>query len=154
MGLTYLAVLLAQVFFRADSVADAMRLLGGAFGTRGWELPLPVRESSLVQFGPMSGFLLNHHLIRIGSIELYNSMTKPLLYSVPVIAGLMLLAWGTPNTYQILGKWNPSLQTVSPMRWGFLQWEPRLVWSVSIGLMLFFVLTRLDHPGRFLYFQF
>ncbi len=155
VALTYLAVLLAQVFFRADSIGDALRLLGGAFGRQGWELPLPVRESSLVKFGPVGGFLLNHGLIKIGSIELYDAVTKPLLYNVPLILGLALLAWGTPNTYQILGTWNPSLQKVTPLRrWRFLTWQPRLAWSVGVGVMLFFVLTRLDHPGRFLYFQF
>ena len=154
VALTYLSVLLAQVFFRADNVPDALRLLGGAFGGRGVELPLPVRESSLVNFGRMSGFLLHNGLIEIGSIELYNDVTKPLLYNIPLIVGLGLLAWGTPNTYQILGRWNPSLQKVTPTRWRFMQWEPNLVWSVGIGVMLFFVLTRLGHPGRFLYFQF
>jgi alginate O-acetyltransferase complex protein AlgI len=152
--LTYLSVLLAQIFFRADSIRDALKLLTGAFGLRGVELPLPVRESSLVEFGTMSSFLLHHGLIEIGSIDLYDNVTKPLLYNVPVIVGLMLLAWGTPNTYQILGSWNPSLQKVSPMRWRFLKWQPNQAWSLCMGLMLFFVLTRLGHPGRFLYFQF
>ena len=154
VALTYLSVLLAQVFFRADSISDAFRLLGGAFGLRGQEFPLPVRESSLIKFGPISDFLLNHHLIQIGSIELYDSVTKPLLYNVPVIIGLGMLAWGTPNTYQILGRWNPSLQKVTPMNWRFLLWEPTRAWSLCMGVMLFFVLIRLDHPGRFLYFQF
>ena len=152
--LTYLAVLLAQVFFRADSIPDAVHLLGGAFGQRGFEMPLPVREGSLIKFGPVSDFLLNHHLIQIGSIQLYDSVTKPLLYNVPVILGLMLLAWATPNTYQILGTANPALQKPAPTRWNFLLWKPNLAWSVAIGLMLFYVLTRLGHPGRFLYFQF
>ncbi len=152
--LTYLSVLLAQVFFRADSVGDAVRLLARAFGSGGLELPLQVRESSLVQFGRMTNFLLNHHIITVGSLELYEAVTKPLLYNAPLIGALMLVAWATPNTYQILGKWNPSLQKVPAMRWNFLLWQPRIAWSVSIGVMLFFVLTRLDHPGRFLYFQF
>jgi alginate O-acetyltransferase complex protein AlgI len=152
--LTYLSVLLAQVFFRAESVPDAIRLLGGAFGLHGLELPLPVRESSLIQFGPLSGFLLDHRLIGIGSIQLYDSVTKPLLYNIPVIVGLALLAWGTPNTYQILGTQNPALQKVSPTRWRFLIWQPSLAWSLCVGMMLFYVLTRLGHPGRFLYFQF
>jgi hypothetical protein len=152
--LTYLAVLLAQVFFRAASVADAVGLLAGAFGLRGIELPLPVRESSLVQFGRFTGLLLHSQLIQVGSLELYDTVTKPLLYSAPLIAGLMLIAWFTPNTYQLLGRWNPSLQKVAPLRWNFLLWQPRLAWSVGVGAMLFVVLTRLDHPGRFLYFQF
>jgi alginate O-acetyltransferase complex protein AlgI len=152
--LTYLSVLLAQVFFRSDSVTDALRLLGGAFGLRGVELPLPVRESSLVKFGSLSDWLLSHHLIAIGSIELYDNVTKPLLYNIPIIAGLMLLAWGTPNTYQILGSCNPSLQKVTPLHWNFLLWQPNRAWSLCMGVMLFFVLTRLGHPGRFLYFQF
>ena len=152
--LTYLAVLLAQVFFRADSVPEAMHMLTGAFGLRGLELPLPVRASSLVEFGPFGGVLMHLHLISIGSLELYNTVTKPLLYNMPVVFGLMLLAWGTPKTYQILGSWNPSLQKVSRMRWRFAFWQPNLTWAAGMGAMLFFVLTRLDHPGRFLYFQF
>ena len=154
VAITYLAVLLAQVFFRADSVGDAWRLLVGAFGGRGWELPLPVRESSLVRFGAFTDTLVHTGLIRIGSIELYEAVTKPLLYNVPLIAGLMVIAWSMPNTYQILGSWNPSLQKVTPLRWHMLNWRPNLAWSACVGVMLFFVLTRLDHPGRFLYFQF
>ena len=152
--LTYLSVLLAQVFFRADSVSDAVRLLAGAFGLRGWELPLPVREGSLIKFGPISDFLLNAHLIQIGTIELYDTVTKPLLYNIPIIFGLMLLAWATPNAYQILGAANPALQKVPPTGWRFLIWQPSLAWSLSLGVMLFYVLTQLGHPGRFLYFQF
>jgi alginate O-acetyltransferase complex protein AlgI len=154
VALTYLSVLLAQVFFRAEGIPDALRLVGGAVGLHGLEFPLPVRQGSLVNFGPISDFLLHYRLIEIGSIELYDSVTKPLLYNVPVIIGLALLAWGTPNTYQILGNWNPSLQKVTPIRWRFLLWEPSLAWSLSMGVMLFLVLTRLGHPGRFLYFQF
>lgn len=154
VGLTYLAVLLAQVFFRADSIRDAVRLLGGAFGQQGFEMPLPVRESSLIKFGPISDFLIHARFIEIGSIQLYDAVTKPLLYNVPVIIGLMMVAWATPNTYQILGPWNPSLQKVAPSGWDFLQWKPNLGWALGIGVMLFYVLTRLGHPGRFLYFQF
>jgi hypothetical protein len=40
------------------------------------------------------------------------------------------------------------------MRWRILYWQPTMIWSPAVGLMLFFILTRLGHPGRFLYFQF
>jgi hypothetical protein len=117
-------------------------------------MPLPVRERSLIKFGPFRDILLHTRLIEIGSIQLYDTVTKPLLYNVPIIIGLMLVVWATPNAYQILGPWNPSLQRVTPTNWRFLLWKPNLAWSVAIGLMLFYVLTRLGHPGRFLYFQF
>ena len=151
---TYLCVLVAQVFFRADSTSDALRLLGGAIGLNGWEFPLPVRGGSFVKFGPLADALVHGGLIQSGSIELYDQLTKPLLYNVPVIAGLMLLAWATPNTYQILGTWNPSLQKVTPMRWRLLQWQPNRFWAVIVGVLLFAAMTQLDRPGRFLYFQF
>jgi hypothetical protein len=154
VGLTYLAVLLAQVFFRADSVPDALKLLGGAFGLRGSELPLPVRAGSFAAFGTPGQVLLHLGLIGPGPVEDYVSMTRPLLLNIPIILALMVLAWGTPNTYQILGSWNPSLQKVTPTRWRFILWQPSLPWAVCIGAMLFYVLTRLDHPGKFLYFQF
>jgi hypothetical protein len=66
----------------------------------------------------------------------------------------MVIAWGTPNVYQLLGAWSPALQKVPATRWWRFTWQPNLAWSVCAGLMLFYALTKLDHPGRFLYFQF
>jgi hypothetical protein len=39
VALTYAAVLVAEVFFRAGSVGDALALLGGMIGVNGIELP-------------------------------------------------------------------------------------------------------------------
>jgi hypothetical protein len=152
--LTYFSVLLALVFFRAESISDALKLLGGTFGWRGDDLPLSIRGGRIAQFGWLGDFLNRHGLIVIGPAELYDTVTKPLLYNSLLIAALAAVAWGTPNAIQLLGEWSPALQKVPPTRWRFLQWQPTFPWAVGVGVMLFYVMTQLDHPGRFLYFQF
>jgi alginate O-acetyltransferase complex protein AlgI len=154
VGLTYLSVLLAQIFFRANSVGDAVNLLKGAFGLHGSDLPLAVRAGSFDKFGALAVPLQHLGLIAPGAPEVYDAVTKPLLYNSAIILGLLVLVWGTPNTYQILGSWNPALQKVKPARWPVLRWQPNLAWSLCTGVALFLVFTMLGHPGKFLYFQF
>jgi D-alanyl-lipoteichoic acid acyltransferase DltB (MBOAT superfamily) len=152
--LTYACVLLAQVFFRADSVRDAMGLLGGAFGHNGVELPLVVRGGRMVELGSLGRFFFNLGLIAPGEGALYDATTKPLMVNSLLIVALGAIAFGTPNVYQILGEWSPALQKVPAARWRAILWQPNLAWSVGCGVMLFYAMTKLDHPGRFLYFQF
>lgn len=153
--LTYASVLLAQIFFRAGSVSDALALIGGAFGAQGRDLPLPIfAESVLGHLGAAGDFLIRQGVILIDNQEHYDAITRPLMYNTMLGIGLGVIAWSTPNAYQILGEYSPGLQKVSEIKWKFLLWRPNLLWAVVVGLGLFLALTRLDHPGRFLYFQF
>jgi alginate O-acetyltransferase complex protein AlgI len=153
--LTYLAVLLAQVFFRAASVADAIALLAGAVGLHGYDLPLSVAGFRLVRFGAAGTFLYHHGIIALSATHaLWDTVTKPLLSNSLLIFGLMVIAWGTPNSTQLLGESSTALQKIPGTQWRFLLWKPNLQWATAIGLALYFVLTRLNQPGRFLYFQF
>ncbi len=154
VALTYLCVLLAQIFFRAVSVHDALALLGGAFGAHGTDLPLVMRGGRMIQLGPIGAFLFDHGIIAPGLPELFISETRPLVYNSLMVAGMMLIVWFTPNVYQILGDASPALQKVPPTRWRHVLWRPNLVWAGTVGVMFFYALTKLEHPGRFLYFQF
>ena len=155
VGLTYLAVLLAQVFFRAESVHDAVTLLGGAFGGHAANLPLPIMaDSKLGHGGFIRDFMINHGLVYLAKAEAYRAVTQPLMYNIALVLALALIAWCTPNTYQILGDYSPGLQKVSAMKSKLLSWKPNLAWALIVGTGLFLAMTRLSHPGRFLYFQF
>ena len=89
--LTFVAVLVAQAFFRANGVGDAMLLVQGMIGMRGIEaLDLAARVDGLA-WGDAWRMLLGHHM--------------QLIYAV-VLQGI---AWFTPNAHQILGRYSPAL---------------------------------------------
>lgn len=126
--LTFAAVLLAQVFFRADGVSAAMAMIAGALGFhhgRGAGDGMP-------QFSPGLSALL------------------------PILAGLAIV-WFLPNTQQILERFHPAIE-VSPADRSEgrvrVLWQPNLAWGLALGLVLFVVLVRLENPTSFLYFQF
>jgi D-alanyl-lipoteichoic acid acyltransferase DltB (MBOAT superfamily) len=154
VALTYGAVLLAQVFFRANSVGDAMAMLRAAIGLHGTELPLELRGGRLTELGTIGNFFYHLGIIAPGRADVFVTFTRPLMQNCELIVLLAAIAWGAPNIYQILGDWSPALQKVPAARWRRLLWQPNLAWSLGAGVLLFYALTKLDHPGRFLYFQF
>ena len=132
IGLTYLAVLIAQVFFRASSVHDAVRLLEamcGVFGTYDHaSAPLhffPPDDQSLKQFG------------------------TPL-----ELAAMYFIVWFMPNGLQILSPFEPSLSKIradSPLRFA---WQPSLAWSIALGCLAAVALLATAGLTEFIYFRF
>jgi alginate O-acetyltransferase complex protein AlgI len=155
VALTYLSVLLAQVFFRANSVPSACTLIRDAFGQHGYDLPLSVAGFRLVRFGPVGDWLHRLGIIVLSPTHiLWDTVTKPLLLNSLMILGMAVIVWGAPNSIQLLGNWSPALQKIPGTKLRLLLWKSNLGWATGVGVALFFVLTRLDQPGRFLYFQF
>src|SRR5260221_177563 len=88
--LTYLAVLVAQVFFRAASTSDAARILAYAIGANGVGLP--------GQLAPYLGHVLPASVFSVDPLSVVTYET-----GVRVALGF-LIVWFTPNSQQILGK--------------------------------------------------
>ena len=154
VALTYLAVLVSQIFFRADSSGDAVSLLSGMVGLHGSGLPLPIPLNNVKYLGPAQHWLLDHHVFAVALREAYDSLTLPLVTNCLLALGLGLLAFATPNVYQIMGQWSPALTKVrADTRWP-LHWKPSIVWAGIAGIMMFWSCLYFDHPARFLYFQF
>ncbi len=127
--LTFLCVLVAQVFFRAHSSGHAISILASMVG-RHWH-----RGSSL--FPRETG-------------------AKAALDVAEMALGFVIV-WGLPNTQQILGRFKPSLQ-VTPWDkeasgMGLI-WRPRLGWAFALGTVFFISIVHLQDPSTFLYFQF
>jgi alginate O-acetyltransferase complex protein AlgI len=126
--LTFLCVLVTLVFFRANSVRQALSLLAGMIGIHG--------------AGP-SAFALSHEENERNTF-------------IRIVIGLFIV-WVMPNTQQILSRFKPSLaakmvsESTNPRG---LLWVPRAVWAVPLGGILFFSLVHLQDPSTFLYFQF
>ena len=134
--LTFVAVLVAQAFFRANGVGDAMLLVQGMIGMRGIEaLDLAARVDGLA-WGDAWRMLLGHHM--------------QLIYAVVLLG----IAWFTPNAHQILGRYSPALFKPQEAATPWMRWRPTLGWLAVMLALLFFCLVNLHKETRFLYFQF
>ncbi len=154
VALTYLAVLVTQVFFRADDASDAVQLVAGMAGMHGSGLPFAIPLNDLRFFGPTGPWLLDHGWIRVAAREIYNTMTLPLAKNLTLALCLAAIAFAAPNVYQIMGDWSPALNKVKASTTWSLRWAPTWPWAILTGGLLFAACLRFDHPARFLYFQF
>ncbi len=132
--LTFLSVLVGQVYFRADSVHDATYVLGTMIGLHGLG----------------NGFSAFPYL---GEIPTISSFLHSPLLTVAALAGCFFIVWALPNTQEILGQL-PSGHTRLPGLLSRLNWNPTAVWSLGLAVIFCMVILLLDASTRFLYFQF
>ena len=144
---TFLAVIVAQVFFRSNSTSDAFSLIGGMLGLH------PVAGAIMVPgwlFGSAHG--LAAHLRDAGLITLTDNATE--LKNWLQIALGFVIVWAAPNTQQIMFDFAPVLGSIKPFPWPSLRWRPGVRWGLVMGALLLASLCNLENVSRFLYFQF
>ncbi|MGB3533504.1 MAG: MBOAT family protein [Microcoleaceae cyanobacterium] len=146
---TFLAVVVSWVFFRADSFDSAQSILASMIGMNGislpqfWEPYLGFMRAWGVDF---SGFTVNVGLAQ--------------KYAVIGITMLLAVVWFTPNTQQWMGQYSPTLtepQDSSPsghLLWKRLEWKPSPTWSAILGGLTAVCLLGMTRVSEFLYFQF
>lgn len=126
--LTFAAVLLAQIFFRAASTGYALAMLAGMFG---------------LQHG------------RAASLSQLTSGSGPA--ALVLLAMGFFIVWTLPNTQQILARFKPAIALApsdrepGPVQW---LWRPTPAWGLALGALLLAVLIKMENPTTFLYFQF
>ncbi|NJK54805.1 MAG: MBOAT family protein [Pleurocapsa sp. SU_5_0] len=148
---TFIAVVISWVFFKANSFETATSMLQSMFGFKGIELP-----DFLV---PYLGFLRN---VGIGFSGFTVNVGISQKYATFGILILLLIVWLTPNTQQWMGKYNPALtepveQYQSQWQqqlWHYLSWKPNKIWTVIIASLTALSLLCFSRVSEFLYFQF
>ena len=142
--LTFLAVMLAWIFFRAPDVATAWDIAGALVGANGVSLPrgLASHAPSLAQWGWQPAF------DGIRWIELAGP-------GLPVLLAAMLLAFKAPNTQEIFFLYEPAIERIfQPAgRWAF-SWRPTSRWSVGLAALFVACIFGMNRVTEFLYFQF
>ncbi|PMS35758.1 D-alanyl-lipoteichoic acid acyltransferase DltB (MBOAT superfamily) [Trinickia symbiotica] len=136
---TFVAVLVAFVFFRAHGMDDAWALLKGMLGLRGIE--------------SIDAWPIGHASIDIGALEVLRltlGRTLPALQ----IAALLAIAWFAPNSHQLMGRFSPALDRAALDVPAWLVWRPSWRWAVVTFALLFVCAAQLHGEVRFLYFQF
>ena len=138
VSLTFLAVLIGQVFFRAGSITEALDLLAGMAGLHGVIAPSTAAAggSKLAQVQAMLGLELDD----------YKRCAKLVIF--------FAMAWFLPNSLQIMAAANPVIGgAIKPAPKSFL-WHPSLHWAVASGVLAAFAVLPLGGTTEFLYFQF
>lgn len=135
--LTWIAVLIAFAFFRADGMDEALNLLKGMAGLRGIE---QLAWPELAEVGGQIGTWL--HLISGRSV------------SAIAIVLFLWIVWCMPNSHQIMGRHSPALDRPASdtPRWAI--WYPGWRWGLGTAFLFLICLAVLHREARFLYFQF
>jgi len=146
---TFVCVVMALVFFRADDVPAAVNLLTGMLGGHG--VVIPERLASL------PGVSLLSDALDLPTVTLEHFGLSQMLW----IAGLLFVVWALPNSQQLMRNYRTALAAQPRKSW--LQrvfpryvWRPTAIVGFSIGLLGFFLVIRAISaaPTEFLYFQF
>ncbi len=136
-AITFLAVVVAWVFFRASDMASALTMLSAMAGGNGIAAP-----ASLAQFAP--GMSLSAAPVDTG-------------IALCTASSLLLLAWFAPNTQQITGYAGPEGaygSTITEPDPAALSWSGSWRWAVFIGALFAVCLMLMSRVSEFIYFQF
>ena len=133
--LTFLAVTVAMIFFRASTVHSAMDLVKGLIGLNGVRLPG-------------------------GAAAVASTYGTDVKQAAMWVAMLLFIALVFPNTLQILAPYEPALgvkpASAAPII-GRLQipaWGPSLPWAVAVSVLTAIAIFSTGGPSEFLYWQF
>lgn len=125
--LTFTGVVVAWVFFRADSATHALIMLKAMAGMDGYSL--------------------------MAKLTFPNEMLSGRLSTTIVGLGLLLSVWYLPNTQQLMGRFKSALEK-PPAVHPALHWRPNLGWGIAAGLVFAVSVTLVGGDSPFLYFRF
>jgi D-alanyl-lipoteichoic acid acyltransferase DltB (MBOAT superfamily) len=131
--LTYLSVLIAQVFFRADNVHDAIVILKGMLHFHSGN------SLALADIGRSVPTRVAHLL-------------EP-KYAVSAFAVCFAIIWFLPNTQCLLGEQNVS-NSSEPTKSKWFTWSPSFAWLSGSAILFAICFLLSDSTRSFLYFQF
>ncbi|MBN2238210.1 MAG: MBOAT family protein [Dehalococcoidales bacterium] len=144
--ITFIAVTVAWVFFRADTVRAAVSVLKGMIGMNGFSLPLtyypylgalgPFLESLGISFHSAPGFSY---------------------VSVIMIAISLLICWFLPSVQEFMSGYRPALEEFSrelKVKGLNISWKPSATYIITLGIIAVITIFGLNQNSNFLYFQF
>ncbi len=143
--LTFLAVVIGWVVFRADNLDAALHMYEGMIGQNGF----PINKEWMARMTRV-GPLLQDWGMETGILIIH--IKRALLYwALP----LLLACWILPNTQQIMRKFEPAINFIDdPNERSFVQWTPSRLWSLAVLVIAVLCLFNMTGVSEFLYFQF
>lgn len=151
-GITFIAVVAAWVFFRADNLNDAINILRGMSGMNGVALPSPYL-GYLNHIGGLGKYLSTHGWI-------FNTHFTFCFYGLKDVLKLFimfLIIWLLPNTQEFMIKYKPAFETYSNVRMPSvisLRHRFSIKWVYALSILAFIAIIYTSNTGVFLYFNF
>lgn len=153
-SLTFVAVVIGWVFFRATSFDAAIAILEGMSGANGISIPNAIMARLGDFQSTLTGLGVDSHL----------GGGSDFVFTWLWIIALLPLVICFPNTQDLFSKHNGSLSSKSfesqNTFWPYfklaqhIQWQTNKIWAVIISLALVAGVMTLSQVSEFLYFQF
>lgn len=147
-GLTFVAVIIAWVIFRAKSMTGVIGMFHAMAGVNGIVLSEKVQES----LGG-SAELLAHYGVSFGKLAYIDN---PL--HVGIVMLLVIGTWLLPNSMQILYDQTPALDIyrggMKRCQWAWCQWRPNFLSAITFSIVALISILSMFKVQEFLYFQF
>jgi alginate O-acetyltransferase complex protein AlgI len=143
--ITFVAVVVGWVFFRATSLDDALAILRGMAGFNGVSLPAAL--------GTYLGPSTHAALERLG-VAFHLGGGAHFVFQYSWIVALLPLVMLAPNTQEILGRFQPALNFRGPPASAHLAWRPTAGWAALVAAITACGLLSLTRASEFLYYQF
>jgi D-alanyl-lipoteichoic acid acyltransferase DltB (MBOAT superfamily) len=145
ISITFLAVVVAWVFFRAPTFAAAAAIIGGMTGLHGAHLP--------------SGFVFAlkpiQPVLDMLAIGYGNESGSNFVQGWAWIIALLAICFTLPNTQQLMRYYEPALDFRDTrdggVRWS---WSPNMRWAAASGALCFVAVASITRVSEFLYWQF
>ncbi|AXA94101.1 MBOAT family protein [Massilia sp. YMA4] len=141
--LTFGAVCVAWVFFRAPHVPAALGIVHALAGGDGVALPAAL--------GARLGAL--RPLLESAGVTWYLGGTTRFVATWCWVGVAAVVALALPNTQRIMRRWGPALDARLGTA-GWLEWQPAPRHAVACGMLALLAVLSLNQPSDFLYFQF
>lgn len=152
-SLTFLAVVVGWVFFRAPDIEAAFRILAGMAGFSGVALPNAIAARLGEMWSVLSGL----------GVSTFLGGGSEFLQTWIWIVVLMPVALFMPNTQQIMQTAEPTLNShhcspadelPMPGSLARLKWRATSAWAAATGILAAAAVMAMTRVSEFLYFQF
>jgi D-alanyl-lipoteichoic acid acyltransferase DltB (MBOAT superfamily) len=155
-ALTFLAVVVGWVFFRADSFTSAMTMLHGMAGMNGVSFPQSL-EGRIGHYFAGIDWIIFTGLVPKLNLDL----AKPLAVLIVGFA----ITLGMPNLREVFSRYRPTCEEGSHESNAFIssfmsklgidfQWKQNLAWMLGTATLAGVTLAMMGSHSEFLYFQF
>ncbi|MCB1864946.1 MAG: MBOAT family protein [Chromatiales bacterium] len=138
-ALTFVAVVIGWVFFRAQDVESALRVLHGMAGLEGPGIPISV-------LGPLASFVPGEWTRDSG---LFEGLTQ-----FGWLGAGLAIVFFAPNTQTLMRRYRPALGAWFEGGWPPLRWRIGTRHALFIAVLFVLCVLSLLRPSEFIYFQF
>ena len=154
-SLTFIAVVIAWVLFRAENMHVAGEIYKGMIGLNGISIPSPL--------GNLLGSFKDD--LQSWGVMFTLEGKRPFVNTYKWIIISMIMVWLSPNVYQFMHDFEPTFKQPfkihmkeppqkSGLYYNLLHWSPSKFWAITISITLVVAIMAITTIQEFIYFQY